>query len=516
MNPKLVNENGTAINEWSFDLIDEYYHHIEKIAKEKFNIDYYPNQIEVISSEQMLDAYSSVGLPINYGHWSFGKQFAEQLEHYKRGYMGLAYEIVINSNPCISYLMEENTMMMQILVIAHAAFGHNSFFKNNYLFKEWTDADSIIDYLAFAKKYISECEEKYGPEAVEEVLDSCHALNDYGVDKYKRPLKLSAAQQKERQKEREIYRQKQINDLWRLTIPQNKNDEAEEKRFPSEPQENILQFIEENAPYLDEWKREIIHIIRNIAQYFYPQRQTKVMNEGWASFIHYHIMHELYAEKLIPEGYMLAFYESHSGVLRQLSYNHPSYSGMNPYALGFAIFQDIKRISMEPNEEDLLWFGQQKWVGNGNWLENVHWAMKNFKDESFIKQFLSPKVIRDFKLFSLVDDEEDPKLEISAIHDKQGYKHVRNALANSYKLESYFPDIQVYNVNTRSDRTIILRHYMVNNRPLHKDDTLEVLKHVKRLWGFNVVLESVDSNDEVVSTYNITDDKETLLDIFLN
>ena len=141
----------TSGQEWNFDDIENIYIQIKKIADEKYGLNYYPNQLEVISSEQMLDAYSSVGLPLYYSHWSFGEQFVKELEAYKRGRMGLAYEIVINSSPCIAYLMEENTMMMQALVIAHASFGHNHFFKNNYLFKQWTDADSIIDYLSFAK-----------------------------------------------------------------------------------------------------------------------------------------------------------------------------------------------------------------------------------------------------------------------------------------------------------------------------------------------------------------------------
>ena len=124
----------TTSSEWNFELIQKFDQVIGKIAK-SYGLDTYPNQIEIISSEQMMDAYSSVGMPVGYHHWSFGKQFLQTQGNYERGYMGLAYEIVINSNPCIAYLMEENTMAMQALVIAHAAYGHNSFFKNNYLFK---------------------------------------------------------------------------------------------------------------------------------------------------------------------------------------------------------------------------------------------------------------------------------------------------------------------------------------------------------------------------------------------
>ena len=182
-------------SEWTFDLIDQYDQVIGEIA-DSYGLDTYPNQIEVIRSEQMMDAYASVGMPLGYNHWSYGKQFLSVEQSYKRGAMGLAYEIVINSNPCIAYLMEENTMTMQALVIAHACYGHNSFFKGNYLFKTWTDADSIIDYLLFAKKYVNECEERYGVETVEKLLDSCHALMNYGVDRYKRPYPVSVAKER--------------------------------------------------------------------------------------------------------------------------------------------------------------------------------------------------------------------------------------------------------------------------------------------------------------------------------
>src|SRR5262252_10353815 len=152
--------------EWNFDTLKRTYDAIEEIAIREMGLDPYPNQIELISSEQMLDAYSSIGMPVFYHHWSFGKRFARDETMYRRGFSGLAYEIVINSNPCIAYLMEENTMTMQAIVMAHACMGHNHFFKNNYLFRQWTDANGILDYLSFARDYVAKCEERYGVEAV--------------------------------------------------------------------------------------------------------------------------------------------------------------------------------------------------------------------------------------------------------------------------------------------------------------------------------------------------------------
>ncbi len=283
-----------APGEWTFELIEAYHAEIDRVAR-NYGLDTYPNQIELITSEQMMDAYSSVGMPVNYHHWSFGKSFLQTEKGYRRGQMGLAYEIVINSNPCIAYLMEENTMTMQALVIAHAAYGHNSFFKGNYLFRQWTNADAIVDYLLFARNYLSECEERYGEEEVELLLDSCHALMNVGVDRYKRPAKLSLTKELTRQRERAEYLQSQVNDLWRtLPAQQIKTQTVEARRFPPEPQENLLYFIEKNAPLLEPWQREVVRIVRKIGQYFFPQRQTQVMNEGWATYWHYTLIKTLF------------------------------------------------------------------------------------------------------------------------------------------------------------------------------------------------------------------------------
>ena len=390
-------------SEWTFELIQTYDREIAKIAA-AYQLDTYPNQIEIIRSDQMMDAYASVGMPVGYHHWSFGKQFLNVERGYKRGQMGLAYEIVINSNPCIAYLMEENSMTMQALVIAHASYGHNSFFKNNYLFKSWTDADSIIDYFVFARNYIAECEERHGAQEVEAILDSCHALMFYGTDRYKRPYPISAAEELARQEERAEYLQRQINDLWR-TIPQSaagKRDRIEH-RFPVEPQENLLYFIEKNAPLLEPWQREIVRIVRKIAQYFYPQRQTQVMNEGWATFWHYTILNDMFDQGLVNDGFMMEFLHSHSSVVAQPGFDSPYFNGINPYALGFAMMRDIRRVCESPTDEDKRWFPE---LAGSEWLPAIHFAMENFKDESFIQQYLSPKVIRDFHLFCILDEEE--------------------------------------------------------------------------------------------------------------
>ncbi len=290
----------------------------------------------------MLDAYSSHGMPLMYRHWSFGKHFARDQMMYQKGYQGLAYEIVINSDPCIAYLMEENTMTMQALVMAHAAFGHNHFFKNNYLFRQWTDAEGILPYLDFAKKYIAKCEDEYGLEEVERILDSAHALMDQGVFRYSRPPRLSEADQLAKAARRAEHEQTTFNDIWR-TLPnvEEPDDDAEERQLEVRniklPEENLLYFIEKASPVLKPWQRELVRIARNVSQYFYPQKQTKVMNEGCATFVHHYIMHALYDKGLINEGAIMEFLHSHSSVIFQPEFDDPRYSGINPYALGFAM-----------------------------------------------------------------------------------------------------------------------------------------------------------------------------------
>ena len=490
-----------AQSDWTFEMIERYHEVIHQTAQ-RFGLDTYPNQLEIITAEQMMDAYASVGMPINYRHWSYGKEFIATDKRYRRGQMGLAYEIVINSDPCISYLMEENSTAMQALVIAHAGYGHNSFFKGNYLFRMWTDASSIIDYLVFARRYISECEERYGLETVETFLDSCHALAHYGVDRYRRPSKKSLAQELTERRAREAYAQQQINDLWR-TVPRKDErveDPTESQRFPPEPQENLLYFIEKNAPLLEPWQREVIRLVRKIAQYFYPQRQTQVMNEGWATFWHHKLLNTLYEDGHLTDGAMLEWLSSHTNVIYQPPVGHRAYSGINPYALGFAMYTDIKRICEAPTDEDRLWFPD---MAGQPWLPTLDHAMRNYKDESFIGQFLSPKVMRDLRLFSVRDDARQDQLQIAAIHDEAGYRELRLALSQQYDLGTREPNIQVWNVNRRGDRTLTLRHTQYLDRPLG-DNTLEVLKHAARLWGFGVSLDSVNQAGTVTSQWRVS------------
>ena len=484
-------------SEWTFDTLDRAYKAIEEIALNDLKLDVYPNQVEVISSEQMLDAYSSLGMPLMYNHWSFGKLFAREDTMYRAGYSALAYEIVINSSPCISYLLEENTMTMQTLVMAHAAFGHNHFFKNNYLFRQWTNAEGILDYLAFAKRYISACEERHGRPEVEAILDAAHALMDQGVFRYRRPPKPSKERILEKRRRRSEYEEEAYSELWR-TLPAGIEPPAApatldpEEDFDGDmklPEENLLYFLEKHSPSLKAWQRETLRIVRNLAQYFYPQRQTKVMNEGCATFVHHAIMNLLYDRGLIGEGALLEFLHSHTSVVFQPEFGDKRFSGINPYALGFAMMSDIRRIAESPTGEDKEWFPQL--AGSGDWVGALKDAWANYRDESFIEQFLSPKLMRDFRLFSLFDKADDGAYKVSAIHNEQGYRRLRSQLARQYDAGITDPNIQAVDANLKGDRTLFLEHHMHRGIPLHRATKDQVVAHIEQLWGHEVVLEDV-------------------------
>jgi stage V sporulation protein R len=483
--------------EWDFRALDQVYRTIEEIAIGELKLDVYPNQIEIISTEQMLDAYSSLAMPLIYHHWSFGKLFAREEQLYRAGYSALAYEIVINSSPCISYLLEDNSMTMQALVIAHTAFGHNHFFKNNYLFRQWTNAESILDYLAFAKRYVAACEDRHGREEVEAMLDSAHALMDQGVFRYRRPPRPSKEKVLEKRRRRIEHEEESRNELWR-TLPSGVEPPGSppavdpEEDFGADmrlPEENLLYFLEKHSPVLRPWQREILRVVRNLAQYFYPQRQTKVMNEGCATFVHHTIMHRLYERGLINEGSLLEFLHSHTSVVFQPDFDDRRYSGINPYALGFAMMSDIRRICEAPTSEDREWF--PRLAGTGDWMAALKDAWANYRDESFIEQFLSPKLMRDFKLFQLHDKADDSIYKVSAIHDEQGYRRLRSSLARQYDVGAADPDIQIVGANLQGDRKLYLEHRMHRGIPLHDSTRDLVSVHLERLWGHEVIIEEV-------------------------
>jgi stage V sporulation protein R len=480
-------------SEWTLDDLLA----IEQICArhaERYRLDTFPNQMEVITSEQMLDSYVSSGLPVNYGHWSFGKHFLIESGKYRSGHNALAYEIVINTNPCIAFLKEDNSLAMQALVIPHACFGHNSFSKGNYLFRQWTQPEAVLDYMLFARNYVAECEERFGFDRVEQTLDALHALRDQGLDKYKRPRKLDTRKERAEQAKRLSIAQENMRQGEYFSVtPQAAKAASSELVFPASPEENLLYFLEKHAPKLEPWQRELARIVRKIAQYFYPQRQTQVMNEGWATFWHHRIIYDMYEARQIDQGILLECLHSHTNVVRQ-----PEYSRLNPYALGFAAWNEIKRVCEKPTAEDREFLPD---IAGTDWLETFHDIMQNYRDESFLLQFLTPKLVRDFRLMNIQTREGLDHWNVEDTAGTEGFRSIRSQLAAQYRLEAVMPEISVVRYARDTDRKLTLQFQSYNGRSLIEDETRQTLKQLRLLWGFDVQLEAVDQNGTILKTY---------------
>jgi stage V sporulation protein R len=468
--------------EWSFDSIDEIWEEVKSVSK-KYKWEGFPVIFEIVSAEQMLNNYTSHGLPIMYEHWSFGKNFLQHKESYDSGKSGLAYELIINSNPSLCYLMETNTQLMQILTISHAAVGHNHFFKHNYMFKQWTKPAAIHDFLSISKKYIQECELKYGYLEVETLLDIAHGMAFLSVNKAL-PNILTKEQKK-------IKKANRLNDLLTEYDPvihgdydvyKNKKNNTSDPAFTlgktdiHNPHTSLISCLIEGGG-ADKWKNKILSIVQSTAQYFYPQILTKVMNEGFASFVHYTIVNDLYEKGLIPEGYVLEFIDSHSAVVNQYPFDGKRLAYINPYYLGFNMFMDIKRMCVSPTEEDIEFCPG---ICNTDWLTTINSIVENYRDDSFIQQFLSPFLIRKLKLVELFTLEGQDYLSVVETHDLEGYNKLRETLVKQHEWVDYFPDGQY----TIYDNILYMIFEIKHNNTVNRHKLLQMCYYINGiLWN---------------------------------
>src|SRR5258708_6052202 len=212
-------------------------------------------------------------------------------------------------------------------------------------------------------------------------------MMNQGVSRDLRPRPRNAAKhEQEKAARRRAHEEATYDDIYR-TLPEitkertSETAEAQsEQRRLGLPEENLLYFLEKHAPKLEDWQAELLRIVRLLSQYFYPQRQTKMMNEGCATFVHYEMINRLYERGLLTDGAMLEFLHSHSSVIYQPAFNDRRFGGFNPYALGFAMMCDIKRVALEPTEEDRTWF--PNFAGCGDALGTLRQAWAEFRDES--------------------------------------------------------------------------------------------------------------------------------------
>lgn len=487
------------------------------IAKDKYELDVLPNEIQIIRADQMLDAYTTTGLPDSYRHWSFGKRRMMEERDFDAS-KHLAYEIVINSDPCIAYCMDSNSPLMQILVIAHASYGHNTVFKNNYLFQDYTDTEMILTDNRRMKEYVYECEQKYGWEEVSRVLDFCHAMQfvDTSDFVHKKTMRRSEIIARQREQRLQAHLNAPHKSVFNTVSNDNGSSSAKLPASPYEGEKNILGFMANHAPHMPEWKRNIMRMRSRLSQYFKPQMMTQVLNEGMATFTHDKVLTTMRDIGLIDWGMYQEYQEINAGVLYQQSgiQTVKTQSGepidilvevkMNPYTLGLKVLREIERICKNPTDEDKKWF---HFAGEPDWLSMVKHAVFSTNNETFIEQYLSPQAIRDLKLFSAKDDDNNPNAKlvlstVTAVHAGEGFRKVRALLARDYRMHEKLPDISLLDYQEKTDRCLILRHKIFENRQLDADDAKAVLEHMHSQWEHPIVIESVDDKGKVVKTYS--------------
>lgn len=429
--------------EYSLEDLKRWNERIESKALE-LGLDFYPQEFEIVGFNDMLGYEAYVGMPSKYPHWSYGKSYEKNKTLYSFNLTGLPYEMVINSDPCLAYLMRENTMLLQILTMAHV-YGHNDFFKNNRLFKERTNAKYTLEMFKLdaemVRGYINT--PGIGYEKVERVLDAAHAIK-YNISKM--PLKSEKTQDEIRESLICEYERKRQN---KSILDNNEIPEPIIDKIPLEPYDDVVGFIIQYG-HLEEWEKNIIKIVKRETEYFMPQIETKTMNEGWASYFHYTILKELD----LPTKLYLEFLKRHNDVVA------PAIGGLNPYYIGFKIFEDLDKR-----------YGRKK----------IFEVRELERDTSFIRRYLTRELCEDLNLFQYGKKNFDYIVE--EVSDEDGFESIRDNLAFNSGIGS-IPYIRVKELN-QNDHSLILEH-VYDGRELELSYAKETIKYIESLWGHTV------------------------------
>ena len=432
---------------WTFDDLKRWDDKICKKAKE-MGLDWFPINYEVCDYFEMIGHMSYHGMPSHYNHWSYGKSFEVTHQRYNLGMEGLPYELIINSDPSIAYLMRENPLYLQILIMAHCV-GHSDFFKNNRTFRN-TNPANIVSKMRNAKRRIFEYSENpmIGQKKVEDFLDSLHAIR-FQTERYELPRETPAKKQRDF-----------INRINNSKLFANANEEKKRKYEDMIKRKgligndyDLLGFFLDYGDF-ENWQLDLINIVRDESHYFIPQIKTKILNEGWASFWHYKLLHELE----IPQKFHIPFLKMHNAVVR------PHIGGLNPYHIGFHIFQKIEK---EKGLDECFFFRE------------VH------DDASALRAYLDQEDMEKLNLFEYKRQRKSGDIFVTDVSDEEGWKDVKNSLIRNTGV-SGIPLIYVTDVN-RKTNTIELKHEH-DGRDLDLNYAEEVVKSIKRLWDGEVKL----------------------------
>lgn len=446
---------------------------ITEIAR-GFGLDFYPMRYEICPSE-IIYTFGAYGMPTRYSHWSFGKQFHKMKLHYDFG-LSKIYELVINSDPCYAFLLDSNSLIQNKLIIAHVL-AHCDFFKNNVRFRN-TKRDMVESMAATADR-IRQYEILYGKREVEKFMDAVLAIEEH-IDPSLLRSKLDWGQEEEEKTETKPPLSP-YDELWSL----EKKGQAEKpkriikKKFPPQPEKDLVLFIEQYSRELQDWQRDIMTMMREEMLYFWPQLETKIMNEGWASFWHQRILREMD----LTSSEAVEFAKLNAGVVQ------PSRTSINPYYLGVKIFEDIEERFNNPDEEM-----KKRNIKPGTGREKMFEVREIESDISFLRNYLTKDLVTREDMYLFQKQGKDYK-----IVDKE-WEHVRDQLVGM-RVNGGFPYITVNDGDYMRNGELYLKHWY-EDIELDVKYLEKVLPYIHQLWGRTVHLESKMEKKEVLFSYD--------------
>lgn len=447
---------------------------ITEIAK-GFGLDFYPMRYEICPAD-IIYTFGAYGMPTRFSHWSFGKSFHRMKLQYDLN-LSKIYELVINSNPCYAFLLDGNTLIQNKLIVAHVL-AHCDFFKNNVRFSN-TNRD-MVESMAASSERIRQYEIQYGKESVEQLLDAALAIQEHIDPSLLRP-KLRWKRESEEPTGKTRVRTSAYDDLWNLDQKEKQEPEQKaQRKFPPAPEKDVLLFLMEYSNVLEDWQRDVLTIVRDEMLYFWPQLETKIMNEGWATYWHMRILRELE----LTEAETIDFAKLHSSVIQT------SPTSINPYHLGLKIFEDIEERWNNPTKEEQERFGRKPGEGRAKIFE----VRELESDISFIRNFLTKELISKLDLYMFGKQGNE-----WVVTEKQ-WEQVRDGLAAT-RVNGGFPYVLVHDGDHLRSGELYLKHHY-EGLELDVKYVEKTLPHVYYLWGKNVHLETVLEDRPVLFSYD--------------
>jgi stage V sporulation protein R len=444
---------------------------ITEIA-DHFGLDFYPMRYEICPAD-IIYTFGAYGMPTRFSHWSFGKQFHKMKLQYDLG-LSKIYELVINSDPCYAFLLDTNSLIQNKLIIAHVL-AHCDFFKNNVRFSN-TRRDMVECMTATAER-VAQYEHLYGKNEVEQFLDAVLAIQEH-IDPsiVRNKLNYVFGEDDEISPKKET----PYDDLWKIDDKKSPKPALKKKKsFPPQPEKDILLFIEQYSRELEEWQRDILSMMREEMLYFWPQLETKIMNEGWASYWHAKILQEMD----LTSHETIEFAKLNAGVVQ------PSKTSINPYYLGLQIFKDIEERYNNPNEELI-----RQGVKPGSGREKMFEVRELESDMSFIRNYLTKDLAQREDMYLFQKQGKEYK-----IVDKQ-WEEVRDQLV-SMRVNGGFPYITVNDADYMKNGELYLNH-SYEDMELDVKYLEKVLPHLHHLWGRPVHMETKIEQKPVLFTFD--------------